>query len=192
MTEKKKTICVYCSSSNGLPAKFYDFAEDFGINIAKNGYDMVYGGTIVGMMGVIANNALNYGAEVTGVIPEKIASYGLKNPKLANIIITKEMRERKAVMERLSDIFVALPGGFGTFEEIFEIMVAKQLGYHNKPVIFFNFDNFYDNMFKMFDKIYENNFAKESVKNLYYITDDIQDMYNYLKHYEPCEFVLKW
>lgn len=192
MIKNKKTLCVYCSSSNSLPVKFYDFAKEFGIKLAQNEYNMVYGGTIVGMMGVIASNALHHGAEVTGVIPERIASFGLKNPELANVIITKDMRERKAKMEKLSDAFVALPGGFGTFEEIFEILVAKQLGYHDKPVIFFNFDHFYDDMFKMFDTVYENKFAKEPVKNLYYIADDIDNMYEYLKNYKPCEIVLKW
>lgn len=189
---KKETICVYCSSSNYLPKKFYTFAEEFGRQIAINSYNMVYGGTTVGMMGTIANNALKYGANVIGVIPERIAQFGLKHPDLAQVIITKDMRERKATMERYADIFVALPGGFGTFEEIFEILVAKQLGYHNKPVIFFNFDNYYDNMFKMFDTVYENNFAKQEMKSLYYIANNIEEMLDYLKSYTPEEITLKW
>lgn len=188
----KKTICVYCSSSNYLPEKFYIFAENFGRKIGLNNYNMVYGGTSVGMMGVIANNALKNGSEVIGVIPERIAGFGLKHPDLAKVIITKDMRERKATMEKYADIFVALPGGFGTFEEIFEILVAKQLGYHDKPVIFFNFDNYYDNMFKMFDTVYENKFAKEQMKSLYSIANDIDEMFEYIKSYKPQEFTLKW
>ena len=145
----KKRICVYCSSSNNLDEKFYKMSKELGEKIAKNNYDMVYGGTVVGMMGVIANNALQNGSEVIGVIPERIESFGLKHPKLAKVIVTKDMRERKATMEKYSDAFVAAPGGFGTFEEIFEIIVAKQLNYHNKPIIFLNFDNYYFEMFKM-------------------------------------------
>lgn len=190
--EKKKAICVYCSSSNYLPEKFYTFSQELGQKIAKNGYNMVYGGTIVGMMGVIANNALENGSEVLGVIPERIASFGLKNPALAKVIVTKDMRQRKAVMEENSDIFVAAPGGFGTFEEIFEIIVAKQLGYHNKPVIFLNFDNYYSDMFKMFDNVYKNNFAKEEMKSLYFIANSINEMFEYLKSYQPIEITLKW
>ena len=189
---KKQTICVYCSSSNYLDEKFYNFAEQFGRAIGKNGYNMVYGGTKVGMMGVIANNALKNGAEVIGVIPERIASFGLKNPELATVVITKDMRERKATMEKNSDIFVALPGGFGTFEEIFEILVAKQLGYHHKPIIFYNFDGYYDNMFKMFETVYSNNFAKEDIRKIYKVVSSIDEMYEYLKTYEPVEVALKW
>lgn len=188
----KQTLCIYCSSSNFLDEKFYIFAKEFGEKLGKNGYNMVYGGTTVGMMGVIANNALKTGAEVTGVIPERIASFGLKHPDLAKVIITKDMRERKATMEKHADAFIALPGGFGTFEEIFEILVAKQLGYHNKPVIFFNFDGFYDNMFKMFETVYINKFAKEEVRNLYYTASNIDEMYEYLKSYKPVEIALKW
>lgn len=190
--KEKETICVYCSSSNHLPEKFYKFAQEFGESLGKNNYNMVYGGTTVGMMGVIANNALNNGAEVIGVIPQKIEQFGLKHPDLARVIITKDMRERKATMEKYADIFVALPGGFGTFEEVFEILVAKQLSYHNKPIIFFNFDGYYNNMLKMFDTVYENNFAKQEMKSLYFIANSIEEMYNYLDNYKPCEFVLKW
>ena len=188
----KKRICVYCSSSNYLPEKFYIFAKELGEKIAKNNYDMVYGGTTVGMMGVIASNAQSNGSHVIGVIPERIASFGLKNLELSEIITTKDMRERKATMEKYADVFVAAPGGFGTFEEVFEILVAKQLGYHKKPIIFLNFDGYYDNMLKMFATVYENHFAKQEMKSLYCIIDSIDDMFDYIKDYEPKEIVLKW
>lgn len=188
----KKTICVYCSSSNNLDEKFYKISRELGERLALNGYNMVYGGTSVGMMGVIADNALKNGAEVTGVIPERIAEFGLKHPELAKVIITKDMRERKATMEKYADIFVAMPGGFGTFEEIFEIVVAKQLNYHNKPIVFVNFDGYYDNMLKMFDTVYNNGFAKEEMKSLYFVADNLDEMFDYIKTYSPKEFVLKW
>ncbi len=190
--EKKKTICIYCSSSNHLPEKFYEISRQLGEKIGRNNYNMVYGGTVVGMMGVIADTASKFGAEVTGVIPERIESFGLKHPSLAKVVVTKDMRERKATMEKLADAFIAMPGGFGTFEEVFEILVAKQLGYHDKPVIFMNFDNYYSNLFKMFDTIYQNKFAKEETKTLYHISDNLDEMFEYLKTYEPEEFVLKW
>ena len=102
------------------------------------------------------------------------------------------MRERKATMEKYADIFVAAPGGFGTFEEIFEIIVAKQLGYHDKPIIFFNFDGYYNNLFSMFKTIYDNNFAKEETKSLYCIVNTIDEMYKYINSYVPKEFVFKY
>ena len=189
---RKKAICVYCSSSNNLPEKFYTVSKELGEKIAENNFNMVYGGTTVGMMGVIADNALKNGAEVVGVIPERIASFGLKHPELAKVVLTKDMRERKATMEKLSDVFVAMPGGFGTFEEIFEILVAKQLGYHDKPVIFVNYDGYYDNMIKMFDTLYENKFAKEEMKELYFIAKNIDEIFSYIQLYSPKEFVHKW
>lgn len=192
MSDKKKVMCIYCSSSNNLPEKFYTVSKELGEKLAQKGFDMVYGGTTVGMMGVIANNALQNGAEVIGVIPERIASFGLKHPELAKVIVTKDMRERKATMEKYADVFVAMPGGFGTFEEIFEILVAKQLGYHDKPVIFVNFDGYYDNMLKMFDTLYENNFAKEEMKSLYFIANTVDEIFEYVKNYAPKEFVHKW
>ncbi len=188
----RKRICVYCSSSNNLDEKFYKMSKELGEKIAKNNYDMVYGGTVVGMMGVIANNALQNGSEVIGVIPERIESFGLKHPKLAKVIVTKDMRERKATMEKYADAFVAAPGGFGTFEEIFEIIVAKQLNYHNKPIIFLNFDNYYFEMFKMFEVVYKNRFAKEEMKSLYYIANSVDEIFEYINNYTPAEIVLKW
>lgn len=191
MTEKK-TMCVYCSSSNNLPEKFYTVSRELGEKLALNGFNMVYGGTTVGMMGVIADNALKNGAEVVGVIPERIASFGLKHPKLVKVVVTKDMRERKATMEKYADVFVAMPGGFGTFEEIFEILVAKQLGYHDKPIIFVNFDGYYDNMIKMFDTLYENHFAKEEMKSLYFIAENVDEIFEYVSSYAPKEFIYKW
>ena len=188
----KKTVCVYCSSSNNLPEKFYVISKELGEKIALYNYDMVYGGTTVGMMGVIANNALKNGSQVIGVIPEKIEAFGLKHPELAKVVVTKDMRERKATMEKYADAFICMPGGFGTFEEVFEILVAKQLAYHNKPIIFVNFDGYYDNMIKMFDTVYENNFAKENMKDLYYIANNVDEIFEYLKTYTPKEFVYKW
>lgn len=188
----KKYICVYCSSSNYLDEKFYIVSQELGEKIAQNGYNMVYGGTTVGMMGVVANNALMNGAEVIGVIPERIADFGLKHPELAKVIVTKDMRERKATMEKYADVFISMPGGFGTFEEVFEILVAKQLGYHDKPIIFLNYDGYYDNMIKMFDTVYENKFAKEEMKNLYFIANNVDEIFEHIKTYQPKEFVHKW
>ena len=191
-SENKKTLCIYCSSSNDLPEKFYKISKELGVSLAEKGYNMVYGGSTRGMMGTIAENALKNGAEVIGVMPEKFQDWGLQQPNLTRLIITKDMRERKATMEKHADAFIAMPGGFGTFEEIFEILVAKQLSYHNKPVIFMNFDGYYDNLFKMFDTVYQNRFAKEETKTLYFIANTLDEMFEYIQNYEAKEFVMKW
>lgn len=190
--EKKKTICVYCSSSNNLDKKYYEISKELGEKIGKNGYNMVYGGSTLGMMGIIADYALKNGADVTGVIPERIESFGIKHPELTKIIVTKDMRERKALMEKFADVFITMPGGFGTFEEIFEILVAKQLGYHDKAIIFVNYDGYYDNLFKMFEIVYGNGFAKRETEKLYTVKTNIDDVFSYISEYKPSEFVYKW
>ena len=188
----KKKICVYCSASSSLAPKYYDFAAKVGEAIAKNGYDMVYGGTICGMMGVVADNVLKNGGEVTGVIPERIEKEHIGHPNLAKVIVTKDMRERKATMEELSDVFLALPGGFGTLEEVSEMIVAKQLSLHTKPIVFLNFDGFYEDLNKAFEKYYSEGFAKDVMRDVYYMADSLDDAFSYLKSYKVKEYEYKW
>lgn len=192
MTKDKKTICVYCSSSNSLPQEFYELSKELGTQIGLRNYNMVYGGSTRGMMGMISNYALNNGANVIGVIPERINQMVVEHNDLVELIITKDMRERKATMEKYADIFIAAPGGFGTFEEIFEIFVAKQLGYHNKPIIFLNFNHYYDNLFKMFETLYENNFAKRDTTTLYKIAYSVEEVFEYIENYTPPEYIIKF
>ena len=188
----KKKICVYCSASSSLAPKYYEFAKNIGEAIAKNGYDMVYGGTICGMMGVVADNVLKNGGEVVGVIPERIEKEHIGHPDLAKVIVTKDMRKKKKKMEELSDIFLALPGGFGTLEEVSEIIVAKQLSMHTKPIIFLNFDGFYEELNKTFEKYYSEGFAKDEMRDVYYMADSIDDAFNYLASYKVKEYHYKW
>lgn len=160
--------------------------------MAQSGFDLVYGGTNVGTMGSLANAVLANGGKVLGVIPKIIEEKGLSHPDLANIIITNDMRERKATMEKNADAFITLPGGFGTFEEVSEMIVAKQLGYHKKPIIFLNLDGFYNPLFDMFENVYKYKFAKKEMKSLYFLANTIEDALTYLKNYTEQEFVLKW
>ena len=188
----KHNVCVYCSSSNTLDESYYVSARELGTLLGQNNMNLVYGGSNVGLMYEVAKNAQLNGAKIYGVMPEKFQDWGLQQPNLTKLIITKDMRERKATMEKHADAFIAMPGGFGTFEEIFEILVAKQLSYHNKPVIFMNFDGYYDNMFKMFDTVYQNSFAKEETKTLYFIANTLEEMFDYIQNYQAKEFVMKW
>ncbi len=188
----EKNICVYCSSSNYLDEKYYKLAQELGHKMAQKGYGLVYGGTKVGCMGQVASAVLHNSGTVIGVIPQLIYDKGLCNPHLAQTIITKDMRERKATMEEHSDVFIAIPGGFGTFEEIFEIMVAKQLGYHKKAVIFLNLDDYYTPLFQMFENVYKEKFAKEETRELYYIANTVDEVFQYLENYQEKEYVMKW
>lgn len=189
---KQKNICVYCSSSNYLEQKFYSVAEEIGEKMAKSGYNLVYGGTTIGCMGKVAENVIKYGGEVIGVIPKRIEEKGLTHPNASKVIITKDMRERKAKMEELADMFIALPGSFGTLEEISEIIVAKQLSYHQKAIVFLNVDEFYKPLFDMFEKYYKLGFAREANRELYHISNNVDDALEYLKSYKAKEFIFKY
>jgi len=152
-------ICVYCSSSQSINTKYFKQASLLGKAISQNKHTLVYGGGKVGLMGKIATIVKQYNGKVIGVIPENLKERELAFQDADKLIITKNMRERKKVMEEQADCFIALPGGFGTLEELLEIITLKQLNLHNKPIVLLNVDNFYDNLIKQFDLFYVENFA---------------------------------
>lgn len=188
----KKNICVYCSSSGSLDEKFYKAAYELGKEIAKNGHSLVYGGSTCGCMGKVAEGVINNGGSAIGIIPEAIIAKGVQSPKGVNVIVTKDMNDRKQLMEEKADIFLALPGSFGTMDEIFQVIVTKQLSYHKKGIIFINIDGFYNSLFEMFENFYRHNFAKDFNRELYYICDNIEDAINYCNNYVEKEFVFKY
>ena len=168
-----KTICVYCSSSEAVPSDYFKAAEELGRSIAKRGYTLVFGGGEIGLMGALARAATAYKGRVVGVIPERLAS--LAYERADEMIVTKDLRERKAVMEERADAFVALPGGFGTLEELLEALTLKQLSYHNKPIVLVNTAGFYDPLADIFERIYAAGFTKAVYRELYHIADDSGD-----------------
>ncbi len=187
----KKTIAVYCSSSNNLDKKFYDVAAALGEKIARANYDLVYGGSNVGCMGVVANSAAAHGAYVTGIMPKVFENLGIENKNISKSIISEDMNDRKIQMENLADFFVALPGSFGTMDEIFQVIVTKQLSYHKKGIVFLNVDGFYDPLFAMFENFYKFGFATEQNKELFYIATSVDEVIEYCNNYKEKEFILK-
>ncbi|BDC36320.1 MAG: TIGR00730 family Rossman fold protein [Candidatus Methanoliparum thermophilum] len=185
-------ICIFASSSDAVSSDFLKAAGELGELIGKKGYTLVYGGTNVGLMGEIAVSVQKNGGKVIGVIPWFIRDEGISNSSADQLIVTEDMYERKRIMEDMSDAFFALPGGFGTLEEIFEVLTLKQLKRHNKPIIFFNTKGFYNRLFDFFEQIYKEKFAKSAYKNTYYITSDPQDALSYLENYSPTEIPDKW
>lgn len=141
-----KRICVYCGSNVGDDPVFAEAAAAVGALLAERGIGVVYGGGSVGLMGVVADAALAAGGEVIGVIPEKLAAFELGHEGLTELIVVDSMHARKMAMARLSDAFLALPGGFGTLEEIFEVTTWTQLNYHHKPVGLLNVAGYYDHL----------------------------------------------
>lgn len=179
-----KNICIFASSSQNLGKIYYDTAAELGSLLGKNGMNIIYGGSRLGMMYACASQVKLNGGKIFGVMPERLVNMGCANPDDCDeFIITSGMRERKAKMDELSDAVIALPGGFGTLEELSEMIVQKQLGYNNKPIILLNTNGFYNNLSKFFADIINFNFAKKETENLYYIANSPTNAINYLISY---------
>lgn len=180
----KKKVCVFCSSSDTLDKSYYDDAHILGKLLAQAGFDLVYGGSNVGTMYTIAKSAKANGAKIYGVMPEKLYGFGVYSDECDEFFLTKDMRERKAKLDEISDAVIAMAGGFGTLDETAEILVQKQLGYNNKPIVFLNTNGFYNDLDKFFDRIMDQSFAKDTAKDLYYFAPTPKDAVNYLLKYE--------
>ena len=187
-----KAICVFSSSSDSIDGAFFALAEELGHEIARRGHILVYGGTNVGLMGAAARAARQSGGKVIGVIPKFIADRGLAFDAANELIITNDMRQRKATMEARSDAFLAMPGGFGTLEEVLEVITLKQLQQHIKPVVFVNRDGYYDPLATLFEHMYEHRFAKPAYRQMYAFSPDIHGALDYLEHYQPPVLPAKW
>ena len=187
-----KSICVFCASSSAVDPRFAKLAYDTGAELARRGHTLVYGGAKVGMMAAVAAGVHQNGGKVIGVIPKSIQDRGIACLAAGELIVTSGMRERKTVMEQRSDGFLTLPGAFGTLEEFFEILVLRQLGYHEKPIVLLNADHFYDPLLEMFAGFYEQNFAKPALANSYSVRTGVGSALDYLETCQPDEAVSKW
>jgi len=185
-------ICVFSSSSNAIADVYVNEAIHLARLIGQSNFCLINGGSNVGLMEVITREAGNNGAKTIGVIPVKLRDFNLASVHAHEIIVSGDMMERKAKMRELAEAFIALAGGFGTLEEILEVITLKQLGYHDKAIVFINTNNFYDDLFRQFEKSYAEKFAKESYRKLYHIAENAEDAMNYLSQYKPEETVNKW
>ncbi len=185
-------ICVFSSSSNAIADIYFQEAVELARLIGKANYCLVNGGSNVGLMDVVTREARESGAKTIGIIPEKLRDFNLASVHAHEIIVSGDMMERKFKMRELSDAFIALAGGFGTLEEILEVITLKQLNYHNKAVVFVNTNGFYDDLFCQFEKSYEEKFAKENYRKLYFVANNAVEAMEYIKNYQPEEAVNKW
>jgi uncharacterized protein (TIGR00730 family) len=186
------SICVFCSSSSAVPEIYMETARALGRRIVRDGYDLVYGGADVGLMGQCAMAAAESGGRVTGVIPEVIYQRGLADRRIHELIVTADMRSRKARMEELADAFIALPGGFGTLEEVMEILTLKQLQSSTAPVIFLNVNGFYDGLFAFFESMKREKFIKPEYMELFFSARTIDEAFAHIAGYRPAAAPLKW
>jgi len=161
-----KSVCVFCGSSIGAKDSYAEGARALGREIARRGLTLVYGGGSVGLMGVIADAALEAGGAVHGVIPQSLESKEVGHKGLTRKDVVTTMHERKASMEALSDAFIAMPGGIGTYEEIFEIWTWAQLGIHRKPLGFYDVDGFYTELLHFLDKATTEGFVREQHRHM--------------------------
>lgn len=178
-------ICVYGASSRRISKSFIEKVETLGEEIAKRGHGLVFGGGAGGSMGAAARGAVKGGAKkILGISPKFFNTDGVLFDKCTEIIFTETMRERKMLLEDNSDAFIIAPGGIGTFDEFFEIITLKQLGRHNKPIIIFNIEGYYDPLLELLNNAIKNKMMWETTLSLIYPTDNINDIFNYLSSYD--------
>ena len=185
-------ICVFCSSSNAISEKYFQEANKLGSLIGQGNHTLINGGANVGLMEAVTISARNARAKTIGVIPKRMIGRSLASNNSHDVHITKNMMDRKEKMREMSDAFIALPGGFGTLEEILEVMTLRQLSYHTKPIVFINTNNFFKYLFKQFEVSYQEMFAKDIYRDLYFVAKNSEEAINYIKNYKPFELDNKW
>ncbi len=186
-----RTLCVFCGSSVGSRPEYRRAAEELGTFLAHSKIGIVYGGGNVGLMGILADAALAAGGEVVGVMPEHLIAREIGHSGLTRMHVVKSMHERKAHMADLSDAFLALPGGFGTFEEFCEVLTWSQLGLHKKPCGLLNVSGYYTPLLAMFDHAVEERFLKPDNRRLVLSNSEIPEMIEALRQWRPVH-VEKW
>ncbi|SMD34100.1 hypothetical protein SAMN04488029_1838 [Reichenbachiella faecimaris] len=179
-----KSICVYCGSSLGKDVIYAEAAIDLGKALADREIRLVYGGARIGIMGAVAQACLSNGGSVTGIIPEFLDQVEITNTDVTELIQTKNMHERKTAMVENSDGFIALPGGFGTLEELAEILTWAQLGLVKKPIGILNINGFYDQLLALFNHMHQEGFVKFSNLNLFVTDSTVQGLLQKMEDFD--------
>lgn len=177
----QKSLCVYCASSDRLAPKYVEAATALGHEMVRRGWGLVYGGGRVGLMGAVAKAVKASGGRVVGVIPEFMKAKELAYEQADEMHSVVTMRERKLMMETRADAFVALPGGWGTLEEIMEILTLRQLDVLRKPCVIFNQDGFYDELLRFFDRMIAESFNKPSNLKLFTVATTVEEVFTQLE-----------
>jgi uncharacterized protein (TIGR00730 family) len=185
-----KRICVNCGSCSGFNPVYVEAAEKLGAEIAHSGLELVFGGADAGLMGVVANTVMKAGGKVIGIIPESFA-HKVSHRGLADLRIVSSMHERKQMMFDLSDAFVALPGGLGTIEELTELLIWAQLGFHTKPCGLMNISGYYDPFLAFLNHAVGEGFLRQAHRNLLLVSDDPRDLLELFATY-AAPSVEKW
>lgn len=180
-------ICVYGAASSEIDQSFIEAGEALGRRMVERGHSLVFGGGSNGMMGAVARGVDKAEGEIIGIAPaffETEGSEGISYKNCTEFIHTETMRERKRLLDEKSDAFVITPGGIGTFDEFFEILTLKQLGRHNKPIVMFNINNYYDNLENMMQVSIDKNFITSDCKELYKVFNTVDEILEYIENYD--------
>ncbi|MEW9585929.1 TIGR00730 family Rossman fold protein [Paraburkholderia sp. DGU8] len=180
-----KSVCVYCGSANGAKPLYADAARAFGRALVQAGLALIYGGGKVGLMGVIADTVMAEGGRAIGVIPELLVNKEVAHHGLTELHVVPDMHHRKKMMADLSDAFVAMPGGVGTLEELFEVYTWAQLGYHGKPVALLDIGGFYDPLMRMLRHTVDEGFMRQSFLDILQMDADPVALIGKLRRYRP-------
>lgn len=174
-------VTVYCASSKSVPPVYFQAAAELGRAIAEQHWTLVYGGNAVGCMGALADAARAAGGKVVGITPQLLVDHGIADRLCDELIVTTGMRERKALLEQRGDAFIALPGGLGTFEEVFEILVGRTLGYHEKPIVLLNVAGYYDPLLAMIEHGIEHRFIRPVAREAYFVARSVDEAIRFLR-----------
>jgi uncharacterized protein (TIGR00730 family) len=177
-----KSVLLFCGSATGNDQQIIEEAKFFGRYLAQNNYRLIYGGGNIGIMGIVATEVMNHGGQVIGIIPQFLMEKEVGKIDTTEIHVVKSMHERKAMMCDYADMVIALPGGFGTFDELFEMLTWLQLGLHNKPIGVLNVNGFYDLLLKQLDHLVEKEFLKSSNRDLIIVDNNTVDLMNKLEN----------
>lgn len=187
-----KTVCVYCGSSDKMSEVYLNSARRMGAAIARRGLVLAYGAGCTGMMGAVADGALGVGGEVVGVIPEMFATGTLMHTGLTRLEIVASMHARKQRLVDISDAFIALPGGYGTFEELFEILTWAQIGLHNKPVGLLNDQQYFDPLISAIEHAREEGFMYAEHRSLFVCDEQPDGLLDRLEQYQYPQGMERW
>lgn len=181
-------ICIYGASSDAIDKSFIDAGEFLGETIALNNHSVVFGGGAAGLMGAVARGAHSENGEIIGICPSFFNVDGALFTDCTEMIYTETMRERKQLLDEMSDAFIITPGGIGTFDEFFEIYTLRQLAVHKKPIAIYNTNGYYDPLVDMLNNAVNKNFMPSSNMDLLFISNNAQEIINYIENYNPTDY----
>ena len=183
-------ICVYGAASSEIDKSFLEAGEELGRQIVERGHGLVFGGGANGMMGAVARGVDSKGGYILGIAPGFFNVDGVSYDNCTEFIHTDTMRERKRLLDEKSNAFIIAPGGIGTFDEFFEILTLKQPGRHNKPIVIWNINNYFDNMENMMQVSVDKHFITDDCRSLYYVCNTIDEILDYIENYDETDIDL--